>query len=615
MTVRHGLLALPILCAAMPLHAATIAVTTGIDEYDTTPNANCSLREAVQSAFNQNDFGGCTHGGFYATASDTINLPAGTFNLTRFDNDDDTNLGDDLDLRTDLFVDGAGAANTIVRVSGIQGRVVHVLNNATVTLQDMTLRDGNVPNGRAGGGVRSEPGTTVTLNRVTVGLNTADGNAGGVLNRGTMTISNSAITNNRVLNAPSPSGGGGGGVFNDAGATLSLVNTLVQGNTVAAPDSAEGGGLLSAADSTLTITQSAFDNNAVNAGFQANGGGLSAAGTVQIEQSTFSNNALTGPGASRGGGIAIRTVSPVQVSRTLVFGNSVDTNAFAEGGGVHLEPLGNNLGPVMLVRDSIVQSNRVHGHIAEGGGLYMTNARVLGSTVADNEAVSADNNSFAKGGGIYAVRTSFIVNSTVAANRSDGEGGGIFFSDQLNAAHRLDSSTVAGNTSNADDRNGGAGGGIAGGASLRLANSVVAGNLENGAGNHDDCDGLLGNADFSLVQSFNGCSFTNGTGNVVNQTAGLAPLADNGGPLVGAGIGPVAAQHMSTRLPLDTSRLLDAGDPAGCRDSFDNNLLATDQLGQTRLKDGPDAGNTADCDIGAVEWQRFSDTIFADGFE
>ncbi|MDW8396312.1 MAG: CSLREA domain-containing protein, partial [Anaerolineae bacterium] len=31
-------------------NAATITVTTGLDEFDTTPNATCSLREAIQAA-------------------------------------------------------------------------------------------------------------------------------------------------------------------------------------------------------------------------------------------------------------------------------------------------------------------------------------------------------------------------------------------------------------------------------------------------------------------------------------------------------------------------------------------------------------------------------------
>ena len=64
--------------------AAVINVNTTVDEWD-FPFANnrCSLREAIISANNNSDFGGCTHSGTYG--GDTIILPAGTFRLTRED--------------------------------------------------------------------------------------------------------------------------------------------------------------------------------------------------------------------------------------------------------------------------------------------------------------------------------------------------------------------------------------------------------------------------------------------------------------------------------------------------------------------------------------------------
>ena len=57
----------------------TISVTTFIDEYNDT-DTGCSLREAITSANTDSAFGGCSSGG---AGSDTITLPASSYNLTR----------------------------------------------------------------------------------------------------------------------------------------------------------------------------------------------------------------------------------------------------------------------------------------------------------------------------------------------------------------------------------------------------------------------------------------------------------------------------------------------------------------------------------------------------
>jgi CSLREA domain-containing protein len=62
-------------------HAAgTIVVNTFADEYDTTPNSTCSLREAVQSIIDDSSFGGCVNPG---NVGDTVQLQEGTYTLTR----------------------------------------------------------------------------------------------------------------------------------------------------------------------------------------------------------------------------------------------------------------------------------------------------------------------------------------------------------------------------------------------------------------------------------------------------------------------------------------------------------------------------------------------------
>ncbi len=80
---KKGILCLAVL-AAMPLIAAqdkTIYVNTFADENGENP-ANCSLREAIQTAKDNKSFGGCTPGNTANGQTDIIQLEAGTYLLT-----------------------------------------------------------------------------------------------------------------------------------------------------------------------------------------------------------------------------------------------------------------------------------------------------------------------------------------------------------------------------------------------------------------------------------------------------------------------------------------------------------------------------------------------------
>jgi len=67
------------LLAPAAAHAATIAVTTTADEFNSNPAA-CSLREAIWAANHDLvlEAPGCTVG----SGTDEITVPAGTYNLT-----------------------------------------------------------------------------------------------------------------------------------------------------------------------------------------------------------------------------------------------------------------------------------------------------------------------------------------------------------------------------------------------------------------------------------------------------------------------------------------------------------------------------------------------------
>ena len=123
--------------------AATITVTTGLDEFNTIPNATCSLREAIQSANTDSDFGGCTGSGIYGddtiVFSTTVTLVQLTIiaNPNSTDNDDNSFL--DLDIRDtnpslpdSLTIDGGPSSVTIQPgISPWTDRIFDIVPNPT----------------------------------------------------------------------------------------------------------------------------------------------------------------------------------------------------------------------------------------------------------------------------------------------------------------------------------------------------------------------------------------------------------------------------------------------------------------------------------------------------
>lgn len=560
-----------VLVLAGPAGAATITVNTATDDFGAV-TSNCSLREAIQSANNNQDFGGCTHTGVYGAAiTDNINLPtiaAGSFfTLTRFTAHDDANNSTDLDIAGSVNINGVSASNSVIRGNvsdpdSERDRLIHVLSG-TVTLNDLTLRDGKLINQVAGAGLRTEPGSTTILNNVVVGLNSADGNAGGILNRGAMTINDSAITNNRAENPVD----GGGGLFH-SGTALTINNTVVSGNFV---DSASGSGLY--LNGPGTIDNCLVENNTIGGDEDAgDGGGIRiSSSNVLVRGSTVRNNS-----AERGGGVACMANAVCTIEQSLV---SANTATLSGAGMVSFGSL--------IVRDSAVESNATEGN---GGGISAQSGalRVERSTVRANS-------SGATAGGIAIFTPATLVNVTVLDNRADQGGGGL----RVASPTQIRSSTIAGNTSNADQVDFGLGGGLnIEGGSATLANSVVAGNQAAGS-NGPDCAGDFVSAGFNFLQDSAGCTILNNNNDFANTSAGLGATANNGGPLVGSTLSTQVA--LRTRAPAVNSLLLDSGNPAGCTNEA-GAALSTDQLGNPRALDGPDADAIARCDRGAVEF-------------
>jgi CSLREA domain-containing protein len=258
----------------------------------------------------------------------------------------------------------------------------------------------------------------------------------------------------------------------------------------------------------------------------AGGGVLVFGGSLFATRSAFVHNRS----AASGGGIAAFSDSSLELRKTRVTANDSD----AIGGG-----------------------------IATFG-----TANIRRSTISGNS-------SFGAGGGISASGEDgnlTLVNSTVANNQSDQDGGGIF----NEATAHLKSVTVARNEGNGANQPFIRGGGIStrveGPPFLHITNSIVALNTI-GNGQDPDCYGDFASGGYNLVGDVTaGCTGFDGPGDTEDPTPGLLQLADNGGPTQTIG------------LQADSPAIA-AANPV--------NFPATDQRGVAR--DGPP-------DIGAFEF-------------
>ncbi len=159
-----------------------------------------------------------------------------------------------------IIINGPAASLTIQGGGGGSDfSVLTVAADTTATLENLTISNGFVMSlGPNGSGIHNDG--TLTVSNSTLSNNSSGywRVGGGIYNTGTLTVSNSTLSGNAGY-------GGGGGIFNDGG-TVTVSNSTLFGNS--APDS-NGGGIFNSGG-TVTVSNSTILNNW--AGF--NGGGI-----------------------------------------------------------------------------------------------------------------------------------------------------------------------------------------------------------------------------------------------------------------------------------------------------------------------------------------------------
>ncbi|MDO8617189.1 MAG: choice-of-anchor Q domain-containing protein [Dehalococcoidia bacterium] len=389
-----------------PAHAANFTVTKTADTADGACDADCSLREAIIAA---NALPG----------ADTITLPAGVYTLAIAGPGEGAAATGDLDIAGDLTINGAGAATTIVDGNGTH-RVFKIFDGTHATIDGVTVRNGLGEETMGGGGIWSHG--WLTLTRSSVVDNDTAGSGGGVVNFGTMVIRQSTVDSNHAQLY------GGAGIINRGEGTLEVVESTISHNVSDSPDRGGGGilnhGTLTISNSvvsdntasesgggidnrfgTLSLTDSTISGNTATTG----GGGIMNSGSATITGSTISGNTAT----TAGGGIM--NDDSATITGSTISGNTATT----DGGGIWASPFSGAL----ILTNSTVSGNSARG---EGGGIYVSTTGgfavgLFNSTVAFNTADS-DGDGIGGGGGIANGGPAAGLEHTIIAHNADPSG-------------------------------------------------------------------------------------------------------------------------------------------------------------------------------------------------
>ena len=243
--------AVTVLVAAPSAGAVDIQVNTTADDYGNPP-ASCSLREAITAAQTNAAFGGCGAG----LGSDTIKLPAGTYEITRPGTDEDLNVTGDFDVigTNDLTIESAPTGEKVVVDGNGLDRVFDQSGASTLSLRFIQIEGGVLTLIEDGGGIRNGAGV-VDLEGTTVSGNKSAYSAGGIAVYSSLTAINSTISGNS-------SDGQGGGLYMPGGALATVRSSTITNNTADADASGngDGGGFADTNSNGVNFT------NVINAG-------------------------------------------------------------------------------------------------------------------------------------------------------------------------------------------------------------------------------------------------------------------------------------------------------------------------------------------------------------
>ena len=376
-----------------------------------------------------------------AASGDFLSLAEGCIYTLTAVNNSDPNLGDNgLPVITKtLTIKGNGA--TITRAQGApKFRIFQVAHNGG----DLTVSDLTVDNGD------------------TSGTDPQAGVGGGIVNVGTLKVTNGTFSRNHA------SFGGGGidnGIpqepnVNPVPGNLTLSDSVLFDNS-----GGIGAAIGNGATSTMNLAGCTISHNTAS----VEGGGVGNQGTAILDKCTIGGNTTTGVGGGIvNGGQLVLTDSPVTGNHAIA-DNSSNCPFTGLGGGIFNAPAPGST--VTLIHSPVTGNEAIAAKSGSGcsssgvsntglGGGILNAAfnGVFGTASLTDSDVSG--NSAASGGGIANVGPMTLTHSNVTGNNSTGDGGGIFnLTDRGNntpiAALTLTHSDVIGNNAGKGQHGGG----------------------------------------------------------------------------------------------------------------------------------------------------------------
>jgi CSLREA domain-containing protein len=410
---------------ALPAAAATFDVTTTADGNDGACDAHCTLREAIMAANLDRD-------------RDTINLPAGTYQLSIPGREEDQGATGDLDIRQRIDLRGSAEGSTIIDGNGID-RVLHVHlmdweeDDEATEITDVTITGGAAPSRDGGGGLLING--ALVLAHSTVRSNSARGygsGGGGIANTGVLVLKNATVSDNTTDGDDAP----GGGIWNSYG-TLTIDDSVISSNSTDG-NAGDGAGLSSEFGTVVMHRVTVSGNTA--AGASSNGGGIWVGySTFVLNGCTLSDNSTLG--ADGGGGIWIG-FSTVAMTNCTISGNVV-TGGQAGGGGIWMD------GSTVTVTNCTISGNSASaGWVSSGaiwkgdGTVVVTNTLIDGECSLEHDLLSGGGNLESPGSSCGFNRASDLPGVSSSALGLDGladNGGSTLTHALLSGSAALDS--------------------------------------------------------------------------------------------------------------------------------------------------------------------------------
>ncbi|MEM9595791.1 MAG: CSLREA domain-containing protein [Acidobacteriota bacterium] len=327
-------LAFPVLllCFAAPSQGARIVATSTADQL--ANDTRCTLREAIESANQDQALFGCTAG----SGPDLIELNfTNPVVLTRAGGNEDDNQTGDFDITEDLTIRPLFLNNVVTIDAAGLDRVFDLFGGADLTLQNLRITGGVViPFG--GGVFVRQASSTLRLIDAQVVDNEASLFGGGVYGTGPVFLEGTSVESNRAAV--------GGGIYMDSDDVLDLQASRLRGNRA----TSDGGGAsvrrLIFRDSTVVGNRADRDGGGV--AWRLDGG---ASDVSFLINSTVAENSSF----RDGGGLFFDSPGIIELYNTTVAWNVADEDAdgVGSGGGVFVDD-----GQVRP-RNSVVASNLV----------------------------------------------------------------------------------------------------------------------------------------------------------------------------------------------------------------------------------------------------------------